>query len=960
MKQLLITLLSLFLGLNLLFSQVQPNPCLANESFRIVVIGSSTAAGTGASTPANAWVNRYRTFLDSINPANEVINLAQGGYNTYRLMPTSFVPPTNRPLPDTARNITQALSLNPDAVIINLPSNDAASGYGTVEQMSNFIAMHTAGLNQNVPVWVCTTQPRNFGASAIQVQVEVRDSVLVQFGSFALDFWSGTATTGNTIDPNFDSGDGVHLNDAGHGILFEVVRQANLPGNLLDTAAYSGPNLSINQLHVLNPSVCGDSQTIYQIIVANQGSGTSNNLPIRLQLLDQNNSNVLTFNDTLVGGLATCSLDTIEVLVNTFAGGDLEATAFLIQPGDTTPGNDSLWRFDRYSGHPMLQSSNVWACAGDSFLLNANTSLQDTIVWYDSLVGGSIIGFGSNLGLPPGSNTVNAYAAAVRGNLYYSNIASTTWNSNINWNGCMFDLVAQDSLIVDSLSLKVNTLGNQAIEWYYKNGSYSGFEGNSSAWTLGGIETVNVIDPDVPVTISTISLSLLQGDTMGIYLQLANPSSNLSYLSNGSSGTWGTSELSILTGAGISHNFSSSFSPRNWNGEVHYHFGFNPDGDCTTERQLVQGQVAPVLAQLGADTVVCPGSPIILNAGTGNSYLWSDGTTSNTLQITTTGLYSVTVTEPLANCTAVDTVQISAVPAPTAVLPLQTVQCGGPVLLDAGNPGMSFLWSTNHTGQVLSAVTSGQYTVTVTNLCATLMDTIMVQIDSLPQAELVGDTALCDSLLLQVGNYPGASYLWSTGNTGMSQLVTQTGNYWVEISNSCGNSIDASFITVESIPTAGFSVQSNGAIVGFSDQSLQATQWQWDFGDGNSSTQNSPIHSYSSNGSYTITLIASNSCGSDTVTQNLEVSITGIDEWERTGIRLYPNPVSHQFQITGHTSNLPVHLEIRSSDGRLVWQRNNLQLPQTFNRPILAQGTYFYRLYNNEEVVAIGRLVLLP
>jgi hypothetical protein len=48
----------------------------------------------------------------------------------------------------------------------------------------------------------------------------MRDSTLARFGARAIDFWTGLAQQDGSIDPAFDSGDGVHLNDAGHEILF--------------------------------------------------------------------------------------------------------------------------------------------------------------------------------------------------------------------------------------------------------------------------------------------------------------------------------------------------------------------------------------------------------------------------------------------------------------------------------------------------------------------------------------------------------------------------------------------------------------------------------------------------------------------------------------------------------------------------------------------------------------------
>jgi lysophospholipase L1-like esterase len=107
-----------------LFSLGQNDICLGSQDFKIVVLGSSTSAGSGASTIDSAWVNRYREYLQSINPNNEVVNFGVGGYNTYRIMRTGFIPPPGRPNPDIVRNITAAINESPDAIIVNMPSND--------------------------------------------------------------------------------------------------------------------------------------------------------------------------------------------------------------------------------------------------------------------------------------------------------------------------------------------------------------------------------------------------------------------------------------------------------------------------------------------------------------------------------------------------------------------------------------------------------------------------------------------------------------------------------------------------------------------------------------------------------------------------------------------------------------------------------------------------------------------
>ena len=53
------------------------------DSLRIVVLGSSTAAGAGASTRDSAWVWRYRAFLTQLNPVYEVINLVITSYSIH-------------------------------------------------------------------------------------------------------------------------------------------------------------------------------------------------------------------------------------------------------------------------------------------------------------------------------------------------------------------------------------------------------------------------------------------------------------------------------------------------------------------------------------------------------------------------------------------------------------------------------------------------------------------------------------------------------------------------------------------------------------------------------------------------------------------------------------------------------------------------------------------------------------
>ncbi|MDZ7288551.1 MAG: beta-glucosidase BglX [candidate division KSB1 bacterium] len=214
----------------------------------IVVLGSSTAEGTGPVDKNNAWVNRYRAYLQHLDSNYRVINLAKGGYTTYQIMPSGFIPPAGRPQPDVERNVTKALALQPAAVIINLPSNDVTAGYTLKEQLANYDAVLAQLRAQNIPFWITTTQPRNLPDVQRKNLMAMRDSTLARFGSRAIDFWSGIADSLGRIKPIYDCGDGIHLNDHGHQILFERVVAASVHATLPKRLTISAVDRKIDSL----------------------------------------------------------------------------------------------------------------------------------------------------------------------------------------------------------------------------------------------------------------------------------------------------------------------------------------------------------------------------------------------------------------------------------------------------------------------------------------------------------------------------------------------------------------------------------------------------------------------------------------------------------------------------------------------------------------------------------------
>ena len=195
----------------------------------IVVVGSSTAAGFGLADPTTSWVQRYASYLTTDLPGSKVTNLAVSGYSTYQVLPTGTTNPNGKPAVDPQHNITAALALHPDAIIVNLPSNDANMGVPVEDSMTNLKTVAMKAHDANVAIWVTTSQPRALNAAGIALLIGLRDRIKEEFTDHALDFFTPLAAADGTPLPMYNQGDGTHPNPEGHRLLFEKVRAADLP-----------------------------------------------------------------------------------------------------------------------------------------------------------------------------------------------------------------------------------------------------------------------------------------------------------------------------------------------------------------------------------------------------------------------------------------------------------------------------------------------------------------------------------------------------------------------------------------------------------------------------------------------------------------------------------------------------------------------------------------------------------
>lgn len=157
------------------------------------------------------------------------------------------------------------------------------------------------------------------------------------------------------------------------------------------------------------------------------------------------------------------------------------------------------------------------------------------------------------------------------------------------------------------------------------------------------------------------------------------------------------------------------------------------------------------------------------------------------------------------------------------------------------------------------------------------------------------------------GSYVAActifSSIWKQGASGLSYtagLSSTLAQYYQLISdNTLFNSTNDWNLNINK-PTANFSESISGNTATFTNLSTSIANtlnYSWNFGDGITSSIANPSHTYTSSGTYTITLIASNCIFSHTITKTIQVGALSINENAVGNFEFYPNPTTNQITL---------------------------------------------------------------
>lgn len=142
-----------------------------------------------------------------------------------------------------------------------------------------------------------------------------------------------------------------------------------------------------------------------------------------------------------------------------------------------------------------------------------------------------------------------------------------------------------------------------------------------------------------------------------------------------------------------------------------------------TEQEVMANRNLPFITQ-PQPACSAPANLSVSVLGTNITYLWSNGATTSTTTATSVGNYTVTVTGAFGNAIS-NTVQVGNIADPVIVSqPQNYTNCsitGIPVSVSASGLNLSYLWNTGETTRTISKSTAGNYKVTVTGLCSSVI-----------------------------------------------------------------------------------------------------------------------------------------------------------------------------------------------------------------------------------------------
>ena len=336
---------------------------------------------------------------------------------------------------------------------------------------------------------------------------------------------------------------------------------------------------------------------------------------------------------------------------------------------------------------------------------------------------------------------------------------------------------------------------------------------------------------------------------------------------------------------------------------------------------LYAGTTTVLPVNAGLDQTVCAGQSVTLTATGATTYTWNNWVVNNvafTPNITKT--YTVNGTD--ANgCKGTDQVVVT-VNQPLINAGADQTICSGQQATLTATGATSYTWTSGITNSTPFTPTATQtYSVSGTDVngCSG-SDAVTVTLVAQPTVNAGQNLTICAGDSVQLTATGASTYTWSSG--------TQNGGYFTPTSTQ----------TLQVIGSAG------GACTDTDDLQITVNQ-------GSASTQTiSGLNSltlngqtYTTSGSYTQVIPNQAGCDS-TITLNLTMNYTGIEEHNSNYISIFPNPTTTNVVVTIPKEMIGQRYTLVSATGKVLLDELVKQATTTLNFEQLAQGTYFLQI----------------
>lgn len=424
-----------------------------------------------------------------------------------------------------------------------------------------------------------------------------------------------------------------------------------------------------------------------------------------------------------------------------------------------------------------------------------------------------------------------------------------------------------------------------------------------------------------PTMVSKVCMDITHSWDSDMNISLISPTGTIIDLSSGNGGSgdnYTNTCFDMSAGASIvagTAPFTGSYVPEGAGGFANF-AGENPNGNWTLRiADVATGDQGTVnwwymVFDLPAVTYSWTSSPAGFTSSSDSIAVAPDTTTT----------YTLTITDTATLCTRVLSYTVPVYPEISVAISGPTTYCAGsstPITLTStvsgGNGVYTYDWNGLGSADSLNVTVSSDtsFVLSVMDSCSTPVasDTIFINANPALSSVTSADTTVCpgDSVLMTViatggdGNY---TYNWSSGGNAASEAVapTSTTTYTVTVTDGCSSTSNGDVVvTVTPLPVASFTFSPSNpqedVAVNFTNTSTNATSYAWTLGSAGTSTLANPSATFPNPGNQTITLIATNSCGSDTTSQSINILLSMMDGLAGGTVMVYPNPGDGLFHL---------------------------------------------------------------